>query len=658
MIHIVPLRKNDVSPEGGKQFELGKDFIDTYGWESGHTYTLTINYNTQTITTVMEVRSNSRSENPREGVDCKEYSQNNNDSTPFKDFLIGVLGLNMANIGKTYLIFEAIDDSGLTYNLKTAPEKITQYPFYDNNGNDATIIFSSSNISDFAIFIIRYLADTDCLGRLGSLIETKSYNQDIKKLKLVNGSFSLAGLFLRNAVNKDLGSIRGLRPNDWCQEPVVFGGESLLLTKEWYPDGLSRLSIIALSNLIKMSLDNEFFITYNNDCYYFCSKKSMTHLQKIYYGAPGTGKSNEIKELTSETPIGRLFAKNCTIRTTFHPDSDYSSFVGAYKPYWDERQGKVLYGFRPQSFIKAYVKAWTNPNDNVALIVEEINRGNCAQIFGDIFQLLDRESNGLSKYPIECDIDLEGFLKTEFATGKQLGSSITEDDYSDKKDVINDYYSKHYDDAFDKIKSGKILVLPQNLSILATMNTSDQSLFPMDSAFKRRWEWIYEPITEGIDKNGNKLEWKIKIDDNKKVNWWKFLERINEEIRELTLSEDKQLGYFILNPDLDDKTISIDLFVGKVIFYLWNEIFKDYAFDRKCCKTADEKDIVYFANFYNKETRKVDIDVVINFFEKLKKNNNDDSLIEESSNLGDNAGQGATTDSPAPQPGAQMTLDM
>lgn len=380
-------------------------------------------------------------------------------------------------------------------------------------------------------------------------------------------------------------------------------------------------------------------------------------VQQIFYGAPGTGKSNTIKKLTGEIDGDRKFGKDFTFRTTFHPDSDYSSFVGAYKPYWHEGQG-IKYGFRPQTFIKAYIKAWTNPNENVALVVEEINRGNCAQIFGDIFQLLDRDKNGLSKYPIECDVDLEDFIKKEFETGEQFGLKITEEAYLDKKDVINDYYSKHYDDAFDKIKSGKILVLPQNLSILATMNTSDQSLFPMDSAFKRRWEWIYEPITEGIDKNGNKLEWKIKIDDNKKVNWWKFLERINEEIRELTLSEDKQLGYFFLNPDLDDKTISIDLFVGKVIFYLWNEIFKDYAFDRKCCKTADEKDIVYFANFYNKETRKVDIDVVINFFEKLKKNNNDDSLIEESSNIGDNAGQVATTDSPAPQPGAQMTLDM
>ena len=138
-------------------------------------------------------------------------------------------------------------------------------------------------------------------------------------------------------------------------------------------------------------------------------------------------------------------------------------------------------------------------------------------VFGDIFQLLDRDKNGLSKYPIECDVDLEDFIKKEFETGEQFGLKITEEAYLDKKDVINDYYSKHYDDAFDKIKSGKILVLPQNLSILATMNTSDQSLFPMDSAFKRRWEWIYEPITEGIDKNGNKLEWKIKIDDNKKV---------------------------------------------------------------------------------------------------------------------------------------------
>ena len=323
------------------------------------------------------------------------------------------------------------------------------------------------------------------------------------------------------------------------------------------------------------------------------NKKSKNDMiQKIYYGAPGTGKSNEIKNLTGENGGDIKFEKDCTFRTTFHPDSDYASFVGAYKPYWDKKQNKIVYGFRPQAFLKAYIKAWKNPDKNVALVVEEINRGNCAQIFGDIFQLLDREKNGLSKYPIESDVEMQEFLAEEFSP------IISDELYADGKDSINNYYSAHYDDAFGKIKNGEILALPMNLSILATMNTSDQSLFPMDSAFKRRWEWIYEPIVEGTDKNtSNALDWKIEIDNNRPVDWWKFLQKINAVIYSLTSSEDKQLGYFFCQPDKDGKTISQKLFVGKVIFYLWNEIFKDYVYDHPVCK-KDEKDTLYFADFY------------------------------------------------------------
>lgn len=332
------------------------------------------------------------------------------------------------------------------------------------------------------------------------------------------------------------------------------------------------------------------------------SISTMNHgvlpLLQIYYGAPGTGKSNEIKEMTAD---GGVFTKDCTFRTTFHPDSDYASFVGAYKPYWDKVKDKIVYGFRPQSFLRAYIKAWKNPAHNVALIVEEINRGNCAQIFGDIFQLLDREKNGLSKYPIECDVEMQELLAEEFAKdSKEFGAAISDDTFADSEEGINEYYSAHYDAAFDKIKNGEILALPMNLSILATMNTSDQSLFPMDSAFKRRWDWVYEPIVEGKKEDGTSLGWRVEIDDTHSVDWWKFLQKINAVIYSLTSSEDKQLGYFFCQPDKEDGvTISKKLFVGKVIFYLWNEIFKDYAFEHDVCKKEDKSEILFFADFYD-----------------------------------------------------------
>lgn len=354
-------------------------------------------------------------------------------------------------------------------------------------------------------------------------------------------------------------------------------------------------------------------------------------LQKIYYGAPGTGKSNEIKKMTAE---GGMFTKDCTFRTTFHPDCDYASFVGAYKPYWDKTIEKIVYGFRPQSFLKAYIKAWKNPTKQVALVVEEINRGNCAQIFGDIFQLLDREKYGLSKYPIECDMEMQELLKDEFANEtKDFGAAITDDVYADSKDNINTYYSAHYENAFEKIRNGEILALPMNLSILATMNTSDQSLFPMDSAFKRRWEWIYEPIVEGTDKDGNPLEWKIEIDNTHFVDWWNFLQKINAVIYSMTSSEDKQLGYFFCQPDKEDgETISKNLFVGKVIFYLWNEIFKDYAFEHDVCKKENKSDTLYFADFYEGKNviKQASLEIFFNHLDEKqpKIDNKDVKLIE------------------------------
>ena len=446
-------------------------------------------------------------------------------------------------------------------------------------------------------------------------------------------------------------------------------------------------------------------------------------LQKIYYGAPGTGKSNEIKLLTGEGKDGINFGKNFTFRTTFHPDSDYSSFVGCYKPTQKERivnyksweelkqiadnlpsdngdkvkaivkfirenaesikkvidekdygnfsyifggssqesdnqegerfcwssnsylgsfleeilkereensNGQLTYAFTPQAFTKAYVAAWMHPDKNVALVIEEINRGNCAQIFGDIFQLLDRESNGLSKYPIEADVDMQAYLNKQFAK--------LDDIFDDKRQAaINNYYKDHYDTAYNDIKCGKILSLPTNLSILCTMNTSDQSLFPMDSAFKRRWDWQYMPI-----KDAN-LHWKIgwEIESGKKrvmIDWWDFLKRINKVVADLTTSEDKQLGYFFCQPDSfiesenkpDDSKyplITGKHFVDKVIFYLWNDVFKDYAFDASCCKDGNGKEVL-FAQFYNEDGKSVNTETLKHFFETLQ-SENEPSLVKE-----------------------------
>lgn len=271
--------------------------------------------------------------------------------------------------------------------------------------------------------------------------------------------------------------------------------------------------------------------------------------QQIYYGAPGTGKSHRIKEQLEGVPKENIF------RTTFHPDSDYSTFVGAYKPTRGKRPlyglfGKetvrlndgedlsediITYKFIPQTFLNAYIQAYSKPDENVYLIIEEINRGNCAQIFGDLFQLLDRDGNGVSEYTIKADADLKVFLE------EKLGK--------DKPGI-----------------EGGELCLPSNLYIYATMNTSDQSLFPIDSAFKRRWDWEYEPIKY---KN---TDWVIDIDGHK-YRWSDFQKEVNNRILRDTGSEDKMLGDYFVNPPT--KVISYSLFRNKILFYLWNDVCKD-----------------------------------------------------------------------------------
>ena len=317
--------------------------------------------------------------------------------------------------------------------------------------------------------------------------------------------------------------------------------------------------------------------------------------------------------------IDYLDTKKYIFRTTFHPDTDYASFVGCYKPMAEGHNGnyrfkslqdlkaeaniinsssgdkvsqivafvtkyandlqyivdtdpnikslqnllnknlsfanetylayvvdyvlknqetRITYKFCPQVFTNAYIKAWEDTSKPVYLIIEEINRGNCAQIFGDLFQLLDRDKvTGKSEYPIKADKDLVAHIE------KVLGAG------------------------HERIKNGE-LCLPSNLIIYATMNTSDQSLFPMDSAFKRRWDWEYVPINYSKDIDSGKFV--IEIDEHTKYSWVEFLESVNDKIYDATNSEDKQMGNFFIK-----KSIKANEFVNKVMFYLWNEVCKE-----------------------------------------------------------------------------------
>lgn len=245
----------------------------------------------------------------------------------------------------------------------------------------------------------------------------------------------------------------------------------------------------------------------------------------IYFGAPGTGKSHKI------TKIEKLSLENNIFRTTFHESYSYSDFLGQYKPRMNEKD--IEYSYCEGIFLKALIRALKNKDDYIFLIIEEINRGNCAEIFGDVFQLLDRNENGESIYGISTSEDIKEFLK--------------------KNEIEN----------IEKIK------IPENLYILATMNTSDQSLFQLDSAFKRRWEMKYVPINyeeiKDISIKYNNIDKLGKLEDT--------IKRINELILNKTGSEDKQIGQWFINTK-GKKEINYDDIKNKILQYLFFDVFK------------------------------------------------------------------------------------
>ena len=327
--------------------------------------------------------------------------------------------------------------------------------------------------------------------------------------------------------------------------------------------------------------------------------------QIIYYGAPGTGKSHTIKKEEDEGKI------TC-IRTTFHPDSDYATFVGCYKPHKIKNSDNLTYEFVEQAFLSAYKQAWMNPKEEIALVIEEINRGNCAQVFGDIFQLLDRDEDGWSTYPIKADTDIAEHLAESRI---QAYAETMKDRFGKDKEGNEKYPDRNW---------FEFMALPPNMSILATMNTSDQSLFPIDSAFKRRWDWRYIPICQGKSngedgkQEGELLDWTIETSAENN-SWWDFLRAINGIIESTTHSEDKELGFFFCKANKEG-VISAEKFVNKVVFYLWTDVFKTYGFRSDIFdKDADGKEKIAFKDFFNKETGEPNGETVKLFVENVMK---------------------------------------
>ena len=478
------------------------------------------------------------------------------------------------------------------------------YAFFEDSGEHITVRFHKENLSQAILFIASILPRKFDQSAIHFIIEYSS-KFVIDQLALLDALFKENGKSVdtitqvwnarKNVIQKN-GKVDNRFYFNGLMQDVVYldstGKErkAKFTVRNYMAGGYSELHIKkAEGGIFDIEIKN--VTTPYNDGKedeieeISCKNSCLMPLQQIFYGAPGTGKSFKIKRDTKN---------QSKIRTTFHPDSDYSTFVGCYKPTMNEdvkydKEGneksctkQIEYAFVAQAFLKAYVKAWKfycSAEDGTAkaqyLIIEEINRGNCAQIFGDLFQLLDRNEDGYSTYPIVADTDIQRYLSKEF-------------EKVNIPDSLNAIYDDYDGNIVEDIKNGIVLALPNNLYIWATMNTSDQSLFPIDSAFKRRWDWKYMPI------DTKKENWNIEV-DGKKYSWSDFLEAVNEQIFEVTKSEDKKLGFYFCRAN--NHVVDAEKFVSKVIFYLYNDVFKDYGYDRKMFQGEDGKTIQFHEYF-------------------------------------------------------------
>ena len=503
-------------------------------------------------------------------------------------------------------IVKHINDTNASYRTPNAGDAKNTDLFLDNEhfelfkneGENIRVRFNKENLSKAILFIASILPR-----KYDNSSAHKSVDYSVEfvyeQLRMLDGYFIEEGKPVdykiqtwnaRKNVQKKNGEIdnrfyfNGLREKFWYKDSAGNTISSIFTIRNYLAGGFSDLHI--------KKTENDFFdVWVTNSVQPYSTEENIGNdnlpssetiplpLQQITYGAPGTGKSFSIDE-----DVKRYGMKD--IRTTFHPDSDYSTFVGSYKPQMekvivrDDRgfpvkedgkvvyEKKIVYKYSQQAFLKAYIAAWKNLKTPHVLVIEEINRGNCAQIFGDLFQLLDRNESGFSSYPITPDTDIMQVLSDEFE-GLELESS----------ESINALYKE---DVVADVLAGNKLLLPNNLYIWATMNTSDQSLFPIDSAFKRRWDWKYVPISDAGK------QWVIRVNGTD-FSWWSFLDKMNFKIWDATHSEDKKLGYFFCKADKEG-IITAEKFVGKVLFYVYNDVFKDYGFDDDIFKDVNDKE--------------------------------------------------------------------
>ncbi len=307
----------------------------------------------------------------------------------------------------------------------------------------------------------------------------------------------------------------------------------------------------------------------------FTSKQISKPRNLIYFGAPGTGKSYNLRRDAAK----QGFETKCIRRVTFYPDYTYSQFVGCFKPYSavgggrydDDDTETISYRFVPGPFLEIYQQAYKNRDKNYLLIIEEINRANPALVFGDLFQILDRSTDGFSEYDIATPFEMRQYLSVFLPAGAS-------------RTMSPDTSASEYDQLLEEAKH---ISLPPNLFIWATMNSADQGVFPMDTAFKRRWDFRYMGINEGENAipdalGGARLSEHTVDIKGKRAIWNELRKAINTLLLDNGVNEDKLLGPFFLAPeslsdDVDpdsDKSRFVAAFEDKVLLYLYEDAGK------------------------------------------------------------------------------------
>jgi 5-methylcytosine-specific restriction endonuclease McrBC GTP-binding regulatory subunit McrB len=329
-----------------------------------------------------------------------------------------------------------------------------------------------------------------------------------------------------------------------------------------------------------------------------------TPIQKILFGSPGTGKSYRIDREIVPKDLGITGPENI-IKTVFHPEYTYGDFMGKLMPL-TLSDGKVEYKFYEGHFLKAIAQAYKNilsvqeteEIKNVALVIDEINRGNSSAIFGTVFQLLDRGENGWSDYGISVS-DLEFQTIINLIGFKQIGEENKIPTYTYGKQKSGkklEEYQEILSKIHIKVEGSKLvgssLRIPPNLSILASMNTSDNSIYFMDSAFKRRWDWEFvnwddsKPPAAIYGTGGT-------LDENE---WKKLIEKLNSFIKQHHGSirgiEDKQIGYYFIKQPVTAEQIQ-----NKLMFFVWDSVFNRDKEPLRNLLTVEKKELVTFGDF-------------------------------------------------------------